>query len=70
MWLEDPELGLSEQLQRDLEAWASTEDWARPRPKLNAQGEALLARVRAELPDRYELVDDWRRPPAYAPGDG
>jgi predicted enzyme related to lactoylglutathione lyase len=66
-WLDDPDLQLSEQLQIDLGAWESTEDWASRKPKLNAQGEALLARVRAELPDRYELVDDWRRPPAYAP---
>jgi hypothetical protein len=52
---------LSQELQRDLEAWATTEDWARRKPKLNAQGEALLERVRAELPARYELVDDWSR---------
>ena len=31
------------------------------RRRLNAEGERLLERVRAELPDRYELVDDWRR---------
>jgi hypothetical protein len=62
-WLEDPELGLSEDLRHALEAWApeAAEDWERSDARLNEEGTRLFARVRAELPDRYTLVDDWRR---------
>jgi hypothetical protein len=65
LWLEDPELGLSEDLRHALEAWTpdAAEDWERSDATLNAQGADLLARVRAELGDRYDLVDDWRRNP-------
>ena len=68
--LDAPELGLSEELWRALGAWQSPQDWARTRPKLTPQGAALFERVRAELPDRYDLVDDWRRDRRVRSGDG
>ncbi len=63
MWLEDPDIGFSEELRHVLELWSpdAAEDWERSDTTLNAQGAALFERVRVELGDRYELVDDWRR---------
>ena len=59
--LDDPELGLSEELQRGLTAWETTEDWASRKPKLNARARRSSHEFAAELPDGYDLVDDWRR---------
>ena len=70
-WLSD-ELGLSRELVTDLAAWASDwdspgttdpgrlQEWIQQRPEHGAQGRRLFERLRSEVADHFEVVNQER----------